>query len=118
MTVYCVHYRTDLLSPALNSQLIALGMLRLDLTTVNVSQSRVFRSGFQEMLFEQSACQEGWEMLLRSRLIDLAVRTLRLARRRGRNDLPAFEQGNDSTERVARYALGLKSHFFRQETDQ
>lgn len=116
VTVYCVHYRTDLLSPALNSQLIELGMLRLDLTTVNVSQSRVFRSVFQEMLFEQSACQEGWEMLLRSRLIDLAVRTLRLARRRGRNDLPAFEQGSDSTERVARYALGLKSHFFRQET--
>lgn len=115
VTVYCVHYRTDLLSPALNSQLIALGMLSLDLRTVNVSQSRVIRSIFQEMLFEQGACQESWEMILRSRLIDLAVRTLRLVRRRGRNDLPAFEPGSDSTERVARYALGLKSRFFRQE---
>jgi len=116
VTVYCVYYRTELLSPDLNSQLIALGMLSLDLTTVNVGQARVFRSIFQEMLFEQAACQESWEMILRSRLIDLAVRTLRLVRRRGRNDLPAFEQGSDSTERVARYALGLKSRFFRQET--
>ena len=115
-TVYFMHYRTDLLSPALNSQLISLGMLRLDLTTVTVSQARVFHSIFQEMLFEQAACQEGWEMILRSRLIDLAVRTLRLARRRGRNDLPAFEPSSDSTERVARYALSLKSHFFRQES--
>jgi AraC family L-rhamnose operon regulatory protein RhaS len=116
VTVYCVHYRTELLSPALNSQLIALGMLSLDLTTVNVQQVRVFRSIFQEMLFEQDAGQESWEMMLRSRLIDLAVRTLRLVRRRGRFDLPAFEQGSDSAERVARYALSLKSRFFRQET--
>src|SRR5665213_3084028 len=57
VTVYCAHYRTELLSPALNSQLIAMGMLSLDLTTVNASQAQVIRSIFQEMLFEQSACQ-------------------------------------------------------------
>jgi hypothetical protein len=39
VTVYCMHYQTELLSPALNSQLIASGMLALDLTTVNVSQA-------------------------------------------------------------------------------
>jgi AraC-like DNA-binding protein len=116
VTVYGVHYRTDLLSPALSSQMMALGMLSLDLTTVNVSQTRVFRSIFQEMLFEQDACQEGWETILQSRLLDLAIRVLRLIRRRGRNDLPAFEPGSDSTERVARYALRLKSRFFRPET--
>jgi AraC-like DNA-binding protein len=116
VTVYCAHYRAELLSPALNSQLSALGMFSLDLTMVNASQSRVFRSIFQEMLFEQAAGQESWEIILRCRLMDLAVRTLRLVRRRGRNDLPAFEPGSGSTERVARYALGLKSRFFRQET--
>ncbi|EEF63027.1 beta-N-acetylglucosaminidase domain-containing protein [Pedosphaera parvula] len=116
VTVYGVHYRTELLSAALSSQLTALGMLSIDLGSANVNQARVVRSIFQEMLFEQGAGQEGWEMMLQSRLIDLAVRTLRLARRRGRNDLPAFEPGNDSTERVARYALRLKSRFFRQET--
>ena len=116
VTMYCVYYRTDLLSPGLNSQLIALGILRLDLTSVTVSQARVFHSVFQEMLFEQAACQEGWEMILRSQLVGLAVRTLRLARRRGRSELPAFEPTGDSTERVARYALSLKSRFFGQET--
>jgi AraC-like DNA-binding protein len=116
VTVYCVHYQPSLLSAALNSQLLTQGMLSLDLTTVNVQQARVFRSIFQEMLFEQDARQDCWEMMLRSRLIDLSVRTLRLARRRSRYDLPAFEQGSDSAERVARYALSLKSRFFRQET--
>jgi AraC-like DNA-binding protein len=116
VTVYCVHYRTKLLSPSLNTQLIALGMFSLDLTTVNISQTRVFRSIFQEMLFEQNARQEGWETILQSRLLDLAIRMLRLVRRRGRHDLPAFEPGTDSMERVARYALSLKSRFFRQES--
>ncbi len=116
VTVYGVHYRPELLTSALASQLTALGMLALDLGSANVNQARVVRSIFQEMLFEQGAGQEGWEMMLQSRLIDLAVRALRLVRRRGRNDLPAFEPGNDSTERVARYALTLKSRFFRQET--
>ncbi|HVV01269.1 MAG TPA: beta-N-acetylglucosaminidase domain-containing protein, partial [Verrucomicrobiae bacterium] len=116
VTVFGVHYRPEMLSVALRSQLTALGMLSLDLNSANVNQARVVRSIFQEMLFEQGAGQEGWDMMLQSRLIDLAVRTLRLARRRGRNDLPAFEPGSDSTERVARYALRLKSRFFRQET--
>jgi AraC-like DNA-binding protein/mannose-6-phosphate isomerase-like protein (cupin superfamily) len=116
VTVFGVHYRPEMLSAALGSQLTALGMLSLDLGSANVNQARVVRSIFQEMLFEQGAGQEGWDMMLQSRLIDLAVRTLRLMRRRGRNDLPAFEPGSDSTERVARYALRLKSRFFRQET--
>ena len=53
---------------------------------------------------------------LQSRLMDVAVRTLRLARRKGGKGMPAFEPGSDSTDRVARYALRLKSQFFRQET--
>ncbi len=113
---YTLRYRPELLSPAISNQLAALGMVPLDLGNTTVNQARVVRSIFQEMLFEQSARQEGWEAILQSRLMDLAVRVLRLARRRGRNELPAFEPGNDSTDRVARYVLRLKSHFFRQET--
>jgi len=75
----------------------------------------VVRSTFQEMLFEQDASQEGWELILQSRLIDLAVRALRMLRRQRRDDLPVFEPGSDSTDRVARYALRLKSRFYRQE---
>lgn len=113
---YVIRYRSDQLSAALGNQLAALGLVPLDLSSTTFNQAHVVRSIFQEMLFEQESRQEGWEMILRSRLIDLAVRTLRLARRRSGKDLPAFEPGSDSTDRVARYALRLKSQFFRQET--
>jgi AraC-like DNA-binding protein len=111
-----IRYQPTLLSTAIGGQLLSFGMLPIDLTATNVNQARVVRSIFQEMLFEQDARQEAWEELLHSRLIDLGVRTLRLARRRGSKDLLVFEPGSDSTDRVARYALELKSQFFRQET--
>lgn len=114
--VYVIQYRPDVLPARLNSQLAALGLFSLDLGTTNINQARVVRSVFQEMLFEQDATQESWETILQSRLYDLAVRSLRLVRRRGRNDLPVFEPGSDSAGRVAHYALRLKSRFFRQET--
>ena len=113
---YVIRYRPELLSPALGNQLAALGLVPLDLGNATVNQARVVRSIFQEMLFEQESRQEGWEMILQSRLMDVAVRTLRLARRKGGKGMPAFEPGSDSTDRVARYALRLKSQFFRQET--
>ncbi len=113
---YVIRYRPELLSPALGNQLAALGLVPLDLGNTTVNQARVVRSIFQEMLFEQESRQEGWETILQSRLMDLAVRTLRLARRKWGKGMPAFEPGSDSTDRVARYALRLKSQFFRQET--
>ena len=116
--MYVIRYCPKLLPQALSSQLAALGMISLDLTTSSVNHSRIVKSLFQEMLFEQEACQGDWEALMQSRLIDLTVRMLRLARRRGRVDQPAFEGSNDSADRVARYALRLKSHFFRQQTTE
>ncbi len=116
VTVYVIRYRPDLLAPVVGGPLSALGVLPLELGSANTNQARVVRSIFQEMLFEQDAGQEGWELVLQSRLIDLAVRTLRLVRRRGPDDLPVFEPGSDSTDRVARYALRLKSRFYRQES--
>jgi len=114
--IYIIRYRPALLSQSLAVQLNGLGMVALDLGATVVNQARLVRSIFQEMLFEQEARQEGWEIILQSRLMDLAVRVLRLSRRRGRNDLRSFEPGGDSADRVARYALQLKSRFFRQET--
>lgn len=114
--VYAIHYRPELLSAALREPLGALGMFSLDLRSANINRARAVRALFQEMLFEQDARQEGWEMVLQARLIDLAVRTLRLARRHSRPEPPLFEAGNDSLDRVAQYALRLKSHFYRAET--
>ncbi len=116
LLAYVLRYRPSLLAPSLSSQLNALGVVSLDLMNVSSQQGRVVRSVFQEMLFEQEATKEGWETMLQSRLLDLAVRVVRLARRRTRHELPAFELGNESIERVTLYVQRLKSQFFRQET--
>ena len=113
---YAIHYRPQLLSPGVGSQLAALGMVPIDLGSTTSNQARVVRSVFQEMLFEQNARQEGWEAVLHSRLIDLAVRVVRLASRRGGIEPPVFEPGSESIDRVARYADRVRSQFFRQET--
>src|SRR5437016_6439932 len=68
---YVIRYRSDLLSSAINSQLTALGMISVDLSTTSMNHARVVKALFQEMLFEQEACQGGWEGLLQSRLIEL-----------------------------------------------
>jgi AraC-like DNA-binding protein len=113
---YAIHYRLDLLAPGVGSQLAALGMVPLNLGSTTSNQAKVVRSIFQEMLFEQNARQEGWEAILHSRLIDLAVRVVRLVNRRGGSEPPVFEQGSESIERVARYVVRVTSQFFRQET--
>jgi hypothetical protein len=116
LLAYAIHYRAELLSPGIGSQLTALGMVPLNLGSTTSNQARVVRSIFQEMLFEQDTHQEGWEAILLSRLMDLAVRVLRLVNRRGGSGPPVFEPGNDSIDRVARYSVRLRSRFFRQET--
>jgi AraC-like DNA-binding protein len=113
---YVLRYRVEALPTAISSQLMAPGVLPIDLRTANTNQSGIVRSILQEMLFEQNAGWEGWRIILQSRLMDLAVRTIRLVPGRSRRELPVFETGNDSIDRVARYAVKLKSRFFCQET--
>jgi len=113
---YVLRYKPEVVSPALSGHLAAQGMVRFDLGTATVNQSRSVQSIFREMLFEQESRQEGWEMILHSRLIDVAVRLLRLTSRKGGKTPAPFEPGSDSADRVARYVLKLKSQFFRQET--
>ncbi len=113
---YTIRYRPGLLTTGIGSQLAALGMVPIDLGSTASNQARVVQSIFQEMLFEQAARQEGWEAILLSRLMDLAVRVLRLVNRRGGSEPPVFEPGSDSIDRVARYSVRLTSRFFRQET--
>ncbi len=113
---YAIHYRSALLAQGVGNQLAALGMVPIDLGTTTSNQARVVRSVFQEMLFEQNARQEGWEAVLHSRLMDLAVRVVRLVSRRGGIEPPVFEPGSESIDRVARYAVRVRSQFFRQET--
>jgi AraC-like DNA-binding protein len=115
VTLYAIHYRPELLPPQLASDLFRAGMLPFDLSSAQIDQSRQVRSIFQEMLFEQATGQSGWETMLRARLFDLAVLTIRLMQRRGISE-PVFQRGDQSAERIANYALRLKSQFFRPET--
>lgn len=113
---YVLRYKPQTISATLARQLAAEGIARFDLGTATVNQSRSVQSIFREMLFEQESRQEGWEMILHSRLIDVAVRLLRLTSRKGGKSVAAFEPGSESADRVARYVQKLKSQFFRQET--
>lgn len=114
MTV--IRYERDVLPAEVEEKLSRLGMVSLDLNDANINQARAIRALFQEMVFEQSAGQECWETILQSRLVELGVRVLRLNHRRLRHNLPVLEPGNESSERVARYALQLKENFTQQET--
>lgn len=113
LLVYVIRYRPELLSPALRRPLDALGVATIDLGAAAVSQERAVRSLFEEMWFEQESQPEEWRTVLQARLLELAVRTLRLARR---SREPVLERGGDSADRVARYALRLRTRFFLRET--
>ena len=60
------------------------------------------------MLFEQNYRLPGWETIVQARLMDLAVLSLRLTQRI-KKGIPFVKQTSDSAERVANYALRLKS---------
>ncbi|MGD0744056.1 MAG: AraC family transcriptional regulator [Verrucomicrobiota bacterium] len=116
VTNYVVHYQPHLLDKELTERLAAPpGIVLLNLRRPDLHQAAPIRSLFREMLFESDARQLGWKVILKSRLIDLAVRTLRIAERQNRRTL-VFKAGSDSMERVAHYALHLKSRLFRPET--
>ncbi len=111
-----LRYSAGLLPPGLANQLTALGLVPVNLGYPKASQARMATSIFQEMLFEQESRQEGWEVMLRSRLMAIAVWTLRQARRKRDRSSPEFESGDHSADRVARYVLRLQSEISRRET--
>jgi AraC-like DNA-binding protein/mannose-6-phosphate isomerase-like protein (cupin superfamily) len=113
---YVLRYPSEMILPELGQRLAGSGMIRIDLSATTADQSRPVISIFREMLFEQDSRQDGWEMVLESRLIDLAVRLLRLTNRKGSDVTTPFDPGSDSGDRIARYVLRLKTQFFRQET--
>ena len=113
---YVIHYQPQLLDKELTERLAAPpGIVLLNLASPGLHQAAPIRSLFREMLFESDAQQPGWKVLLKSRLIELAVRTVRMAERQNQHTM-IFKAGSDSMERVSQYALRLKSSFFRSQT--
>jgi AraC-like DNA-binding protein/mannose-6-phosphate isomerase-like protein (cupin superfamily) len=114
--LYFIHYKPALLTKNLRDRLAALGMLALDLSSPRINQASPIRSLYREMLFEQAAQQPGWQVLLLSALMSLAVRSLRMAEPGASLSPLRFRPGSDSAERVAQYALSLRSRFYHQPT--
>lgn len=113
VTLLFVHYRPELLPGWLNEELSRRRMLPLDLASAQIDRSRPVRALFQEMLFEQSSQQPGWQTLLQARLLELAVMTARLSQRQPHAATTVFERGDDTASRVANYVVRLQSEFYR-----
>jgi len=110
--LYAIHYRPALLPEFLRQSLSEHGLLHLDVPGFAPTLARAIRSDFQEMLFEQSLQRQGWEWVLRSRLTELAVRTVRMFLHDQESRRPLEVKCMDSTERVARYAAQLRTRFY------
>ncbi len=116
VTLYAIHYRPSVLPADVSRQLAENGILHRNLSGANLPLLSGVRSDFQEMLFEQSGRQDGWQLAVISCLGHLAVRALRLALRHRSSPEPVFRHGQGSAERVAVYAAQLASGFYRQQT--
>ena len=116
VVLYAIHYRPTLLPSFLHKDLAERGLLHLKLSAYVPSVARSVRSDFQEMLFEQGDQQPGWEWMLCSRVVELAVRALRVSHHDRNRQRPLFIRGNDSAERVARYAQQLQTTFYLRQT--
>lgn len=114
--LYFIHYKPSILTSDLTDRLSSLGMLAIDLSSPANNQAAPIRSLYREMLFEQDARRPGWQVLLISFLMNLAVRCVRMAQPGAASPPLRFEPGSDSAERVSRYALGLRSCFYHQPT--
>jgi AraC-like DNA-binding protein/mannose-6-phosphate isomerase-like protein (cupin superfamily) len=116
VVLYAIHYRPTVLPDFLRTDLLKHGLIHWNLSSYVPLLARAVRSDFQEMLFEQGSHRQGWEWVLCSRLIELAVRTIRICHQDLDGRQPLFMKGTDSAERVARYALQLQSRFYQHQT--
>ena len=113
---YIIHYRPAVLPEFLRNDLLGHGLLHWSLPTYAPLLARSVRSDFQEMLFEQGDKRQGWEWVLCSRLVELAVRAIRILYQDQHGRRTMFIKGTDSAERVARYALQLQTRFYLHQT--
>jgi AraC family L-rhamnose operon regulatory protein RhaS len=116
VVLYAIHYRPEILPPLLQQELQKRGLLHWNLSSYLPLLARAVRSDFQEMLFEQGSQRKAWQWLLCSRLVELAVRAIRILSQGTNARQPLFIKGTDSAERVARYVLQLQSRFYEHQT--
>lgn len=113
---YIIHYRPSVLPEFLKEDLLKHDLLHWSLPAYGPVLARTVRSDFHEMFFEQGDQRQGWEWMLCSRLVELAVRAIRILYQDERGQRAMFIKGVDSAERVARYVVQLRTRFYLQQT--
>ena len=116
VVLYVIHYRPHLLPDSLGEALASVPALHWNLRRLAMSIAQPIRSTIQEMLFEQATRRVGWEAMLTSSLLRLAVRAARFGSRHVAIQELAAAEASRSAEPVVAYLARLESGFFRQET--
>lgn len=116
VVLYVIHYRPRVLPPSLAEALGSVAFTHWNLGGSGLPMAQPIRSEFQEMLFEQVTHRVGWEAILCSSLVRLAVRAARFRLRHVALSESLGTGDSRSAEPVASYIGRLESGFFRQQT--
>jgi len=116
VVVYVIHYREKVLPATLAAALRRQSISHWSLTGSQSNVARSVRHDLQEMLYEQVIRREGWQALVISLLIRLAVRVLRVGERQTAEASSDSSKAVPSLLRVANYAATLETGFYRQQT--
>ena len=116
VVLYVVHYRPQVLPDSLGEALASVPVLHWNLSRLAMPIAQPIRSTIQEMLFEQVTRRVGWEAMLTSSLLRLAVRAARFGSRPVPIQELADAGASQSAEPVVAYLARLESGFYRQET--
>ena len=116
VVVYVIHYRGEILPALLAAALHRQSIHHWRMTGSESNAARLVRQDLQEMLFEQLIRREGWQALVISLLIRLAVRVMRVSERQPAVASPVLSDTGSSQLRVANYVAALASDFYRQHS--
>jgi AraC family L-rhamnose operon regulatory protein RhaS len=116
VVLYVIHYREKVLPAPLAAALRWQSIHHWRMTASQSNAARLVRQDLQEMLFEQLIRREGWQALLISLLIRLAVRAMRMSERQPATASLVSPVAGPSQLRVANYAAALANDFYRQQS--
>jgi len=116
VVLYVIHYREKILPAPLAAALRRQSIHHWRMTGSQPNVARLVRQDLQEMLFEQVIRREGWQALLVSLLIRLAVRVMRVSERQPAAASPASPDVASSQLRVANHVAALADDFYRQQS--
>ena len=116
VVVYVIHYRPHVLPDSLSKEFASVPIRHWNLSGSAMAIAQPIRAKFLEMLFEQSTRRVGWEVMMTSLLLRLAVRAARLGSGQEPEQAQAGIGAAQGTERVVAYLTRLESGFFQQQT--